>query len=107
MTIDDLETDDATAVALLGHILRTIATAFPGAEFGVEPHPRTNNIIFYVNRFDGARLVEVTDNFLDADGGLDLALIRLKDLGAHLRRLAAGHALIVTADGLVVEGNTA
>jgi hypothetical protein len=107
MTIDDLETDDTTAVALLSHILQTIAMAFPGARFSVEPHPHTNNIIFYVKRFDGARLVEVTENFLDAEGGLDLALICLKDLGAHLRRLAAGHALIVTTDGLLVEPNIA
>lgn len=102
MTIDDLETDDTTAVALLGHILRTIAASFPGAKFSVEPHPRTNNIIFYVKPLDGARCVEVTETFLNADFGFEAALSRLKDLGAQLRQLAAGHVLVVTADGLLM-----
>ncbi|MGH9146417.1 MAG: hypothetical protein ACRD1Q_06890 [Vicinamibacterales bacterium] len=103
MTIDDVDTDDTTAMALLGHILRTIAAAFPGAKFSVEPHPDTNNIIFYVNRKDGARCVEVTETFLDADAGFETAFSRLKDLGTQLRWLAAGNVLIVTADGLLVQ----
>lgn len=106
MTIDDLETDDTTAVALLGHILRTIATAFPGAQFSVEPHPLTNNIIFYVRRRDGARYVEVTETFLDADAGLATALTGLKDLSMQLGRLRAGHVLIVTPRGLVIEAGS-
>jgi hypothetical protein len=95
MVSDDLETSDATAVALLSYVSRAIAMAFPGASLGVEPNPQTNNIVFYVNRADGARCVEVTETFLDAPEGLNSAFDQLEGLHGRLMQLAPGGVLIV------------
>jgi hypothetical protein len=74
-------------VLLLRHIFTAIVVAFPGADFHVEPHPDTNDIVFYVNPVGGARSVEVAETFLDADDGLSRAVYRLENLKSQLTKL--------------------
>ena len=99
MAIEDLESDDKNAGLLLRHIFRAIVVAFPGADFRVEPHPDTNDIVFYVDPIDGARSVEVTETFLDADDGLSRAVYQLENLMSQLTKLGPGDVLRVSRTG--------
>jgi hypothetical protein len=99
MAFEDLESDDKNAGLLLRHIFRAIVVAFPGADFRVEPHPDTNDIVFYVDPIDGARSVEVTETFLDADDGLSRAVYQLENLMSQLTKLGPGDVLRVSRTG--------
>jgi hypothetical protein len=103
MTIDDLETDDTNAALLLRHIFGAVIATFPYADFKVEPHPDTNDIVFYVSPVDGARSIEVTETFLDAADGLARAVVRLGDLRSQLMKLGPGDVLRVSTGGCDLE----
>jgi hypothetical protein len=103
MTIDDVETDDRNAALLLRHIFGAIIAAFPFADFKVEPHPDTNDIVFYVHPADGARSIEVTETFLDAADGLQRAVVLLENLRSQLMKLGPGDVLRVSTGGCDLE----
>jgi hypothetical protein len=103
MTIDDVETDDTNAALLLRHIFGAIAATFPYADFHVEPHPDTNDIVFHVSPVDGARSIEVTETFLDAADGLQRAVARLENLRTQLMKLGPGDVLRVSTGGCNLE----
>jgi hypothetical protein len=103
MTIDEIDKDDANAVLLLRHIFGAIIATFPYADFKVEPHPDTNDIVFNVSPVDGARSIEVTETFLDATDGLARAVARLENLRGQLMKLGPGDVLRVSTGGCDLE----
>ena len=70
------------------HAIRTyLARQFPGAHIEEDREPSTRSIFFHIKDANTHRRLEVTEAYLDGDGGADLPIAQLTnwDLAATLR----------------------